>query len=127
MSRQQQDLDLVTRTTGESLTVRRAFGEPSEHDGVTVIPVAKVLGGSGTGFGSGELGGSARQEARTGSGEGAGGGGGFGVRVRPIGVFVIAGGNVTWRPAVDVNRALLGAQLAGMVIALAWAFRRRRR
>ncbi|MDJ0397913.1 MULTISPECIES: hypothetical protein [Rhodococcus] len=41
-------------------------------------------------------------------------GGGFGVGARPVGAYVISGGNVSWRPAVDVNR--LVRSVAGVVI-----------
>ena len=66
-----------------------------------------------------------------GRGSGHGGGGGFGTRVRPLGVYVVAPGGVRWRPAVDVDRAITGAQLvAGWVASVAllsWALRQRRR
>ena len=110
----------LTRAVLDLLTVRRVFGEAYERDGVRVIPVAKVLGGAGSGYGS-EDGGKKRRDE--------GGGGGFGVRVRPVGVYVMDDQGVHWRPAVDVNRIVLGGQLAGMVavLALSRALRRRRR
>jgi len=45
-----------------------------------------------------------------GSGSGHGGGGGFAVHVRAVGVYVIDDRGVHWRPAVDVNRVILGGQ-----------------
>lgn len=80
---------------GDAMTVRRVFGDPVERDGVTVIPVAKVRGGGGGGSGEGP------------EGRGKGWGGGFGVSATPAGVYVIRDGRVRWRPAVDVNRAIL--------------------
>ena len=76
------------------------FGESIEDQGVTVIPVAKVAGGGGGG----------------GDTEGNGGGG-FGLAGKPAGVYVVEGNGVRWRPAVDVNRVILGGQVV-MVVAL---------
>lgn len=58
-----------------------------------------------------------------GYGGGHGGGGGYGVRVKPVGVYVIDAGGVHWRPAVDLNRVVLGGQVvaATAVTALAGA------
>jgi hypothetical protein len=33
---------------------------------------------------------------------------------KPFGVFVIKDGDVTWRPAVDVNRMIVGCQLVAI-------------
>jgi uncharacterized spore protein YtfJ len=123
---------LVTRVAGDALHVRRVFGEPVRGEGVTLVPVASVIGGSGSGWGSGELGGGGDAGARTsarGDGSGAGGGGGFGVRVRPLGVYVVRGTDVEWKPAMDLVRVIAGGQLVGAiaVLALAWALRGRRR
>jgi uncharacterized spore protein YtfJ len=83
----------------DALTVKRVFGEPYEKDGVTVIPVASVQGGAGGGGGEGP------------DSQGKGSGSGFGLRARPVGAFVIRGDELAWRPAVDVNRIVLGGQL----------------
>ena len=122
------DLAALTRAVLDALTVRRVFGEVYERDGVQVIPVAKVLGGVGSGWGSGE-GGDHADGKDAGYGAGEGGGGGFGLRVRPVGVYVLDDAGVHWRPAVDVNRIALGGQLTGAValLALSRALRRRRR
>ena len=143
------DPTALTSTVSDLLTVRRVFGEAYERDGVRVIPVAKVLGGTGTGYGSGTSGPAASAEPAASAGsagpegsavpreggatgqdtspEGEGGGGGFGVRVRPVGVYVVDDTGVSWHPALDVTRIVLGGQLVGMVaaLALAWALRRR--
>jgi uncharacterized spore protein YtfJ len=90
----------------DALTVKRVFGEPYEKDGATVVAVAKVFGGAGGGGGEGP------------GGEGQGSGGGFGMSVRPAGMFLIRGEELTWRPAVDVNRIVLGGQVVAVIALL---------
>jgi uncharacterized spore protein YtfJ len=104
------------------MNVRRVYGEPYEVDGATIIPVAVVRGGGGGGGGEG----TGDQNGKTGSG--VGGGIGFGVQVRPVGVYVVKDGEVTWQPAVDVMRVILGGQLLGLVaiLTLRSLLRRRR-
>ena len=86
----------VVRVASEILSVKRVFGEPFACDGVTIIPVAKVMGGSG-------------------------GGSGLGVHVRPIGVYVVDSHGVHWHPALDVNRVILGGQVLAALVILAVA------
>jgi uncharacterized spore protein YtfJ len=90
----------------DALTVKRVFGDPYEKNGVTVIPAASVRGGAGGGSGEGP------------EGNGKGGGGGFGLTARPAGAYVIRGDQVTWQPAVDVNRIILGAQVLALAALL---------
>lgn len=97
--------ETIERAT-EALTVRRVFGEPYERNGVTVIPAARVQGGAGGGEGEGP------------GGDGRGGGSGYAVNAKPTGAFVIRGDDVAWRPAVDVNRVILGAQLVAIAAIL---------
>jgi len=113
------------RTARRLLHVRRAFGEPVERDGVTLVPVARVWGGTGYGGGDGMVEEVGDEAARSGSG----GGGGLGVGVTPVGVYVVKGGEVRWEPAFDLNRAIIGGQILGAiaVLAIARALRRRRR
>ena len=95
------------------MTVRQVFGEPIERDGLTIIPVAKVMGGGGGGS-SGETGSEgAAETART-----SNTGGGFGCRATPAGTSVIKDGTVSWQPALDLNRVILGGQVAGIVLFL---------
>jgi len=92
-------------------TVRRVFGEAYECDGATVIPVVSVRGGGGGGDGQGSKSGDAA--------EGSGSGYGFGLDARPVGVFVVRDGVVSWQPAVDVMRIVVGGQvlaLAGILV-----------
>jgi uncharacterized spore protein YtfJ len=50
----------------------------------------------------------------------AGGGGGVGLDAKPAGVFVINGSEVSWIPAVDVNRVIFGAQLVAIIALISW-------
>ncbi|MCS7475223.1 sporulation protein [Umezawaea endophytica] len=86
----------------DTITVRRVYSEPYERDGVTVITAAAVGGGGGVGVGKDEKG----KEGE---------GGGFGAAGRPVGAYVITGSQVSWRPAIDVNRLLTG--LAAVLVA----------
>lgn len=87
----------------------KVFGAPIKEDGVTVVPVARVGGGGGGGRGTGMP-----KDGRQQSGIG----GGLGVAAKPLGVFVIKDGKVAWRPAVDVNKVILGGQLVAMTALL---------
>jgi hypothetical protein len=68
------------------------FGEPLEQDGVTFIPVARLvrplLGGSRT------------------------------PPLTPIRAYVIRDGNVQWEPAFDLNRVVLVGKLVALVVLL---------
>jgi uncharacterized spore protein YtfJ len=94
----------------DSLTVQRVYGDPIEQDGIVVIPAASVGGGGGGGGDNDDN-----------------GGGGFGLKARPVGAYVIKDGEVSWKPAIDVGRMLLGWQVvAGIATLGLWAFARRR-
>ena len=102
-------LDAVREAVGRA-GADAVFGEPVHHDGIVVLPVARVSGGGGGGEGEGGPTDAKRPEAM-----GRGNGGGFGVSARPVGAFVIRDGAVSWRPAVDVNKVILGAQVVVVV------------
>jgi uncharacterized spore protein YtfJ len=104
------DVNELMQQTRDSLTVTRLFGEPYERNGISVIPVAVVRGGGGGGGGEGA--------GPDGVGTGSGSGGGFALAAKPAGVYVIDGNRVSFRPAVDVNRIILGAQIVGIVALL---------
>ena len=89
----------------DALTVRRVFGEPYEKDGVTVIPAAAVRGGGGGGGGEDNAG-------------NRGSGGGFGLAARPVGVYQVKDGEVTWIPAVDATRIAVLGQVVAIVFLL---------
>jgi uncharacterized spore protein YtfJ len=108
-------IDQLINGVRDVLTVGRVFGEPYERDGVTVIPAASVRGAGGGGGGKDEHG----QE---------GDGGGFLLTARPAGAYVVKDGEVTWQPAVDVNRIVLVAVLGWVTaVRLLAAIARRRR
>ena len=97
--------EIMSRAT-DAAQVKRVFGEPIERDGIVVIPVATVVGGAGGGRGT---------EA---GGAGEGSGAGLGLIARPAGAYVIKNGDASWRPAVDVNRIVLGGQVVAIVALL---------
>lgn len=90
-----------------ALAARRVFGEPIERDGVILVPAARIGGGGGGGIGA-----AAGRERPEGSGLG------FGLSARPAGAFVLDRGRLRWKPAIDVNRIILGGQL--IVLAALW-------
>lgn len=94
-------MEVVGQAT-DARTVKRVFGEPLEKDGVTVIPAASVRGGAGGGSGENP------------EGTGKGGGTGFGLSARPAGAYVIRNGQVTWQPALDLTRVVIGAQVVAL-------------
>jgi uncharacterized spore protein YtfJ len=119
------------RTMLDSAAARTVFGEPVTRDGVTVIPVARVVGAGGLGGGGGTRSGPDVGEPEAGevATHGSGSGGGFTLAARPVGVFVVRDGDAHWRPALDLNRIVLGAQVVGIVALLTarTLIRRRRR
>jgi uncharacterized spore protein YtfJ len=100
----------AVREVVDSTTTGKVFGSPISREGITVLPVAKVSGGGGGGGGA-EGGGEGEEQA-------GGAGGGLGVSAKPLGVFVINEGKVDWRPAVDLNKVIIGAQIVAVVALL---------
>jgi uncharacterized spore protein YtfJ len=98
----------------DAMSARRVYSEPYEKDGVTIITAAKVSGGGGGGSGGDASG-------------GTGSGGGFGLSATPVGAYVIKNGDVTWLPAIDINRVILGGQIIAIVMLMTMrTFMRRR-
>jgi len=93
----------VVSDAKSAMRASEVFGAPYEKNGVIVIPAAKIAGGAGGGGNEGEP---------------QAGGGGFGVYARPVGAFVIKGGDVSWQPALDLNRVILMGQLVAIVALL---------
>lgn len=132
-------VDNLTQAARDALDVRRVFGEAYTSGDAMIIPVAKIMGGSGMGFGGGGMPGPAKgtdaeHGAEDGKGDGhgdaglgEGAGGGYGVRAKPLGVYEVKGGTIRFVPAIDVSRLATGGQILAGVAVIAWAFRRRRR
>ncbi len=100
----------------DTMSVKRVFGDPIEKDGVTVIPVARVMGGAG---GGGTVAAEAGEGATGAANPAPGMGVGWGVAASPAGVYVIKGDQVIWQPAYDVQRlTLIGGMIAivGMLV-----------
>lgn len=97
-------------STLEGMQPKQVFGEPIERDGVIYLPAAKVRGGGG---GGGDTDGN--------------GGAGFGLTAKPAGMYVIRDGNAEWRPALDLNRVIIGGQIVAIVALLVFRsiFKRR--
>ena len=78
----------------ETVSVRDVYGEPYERDGVTIIPVARVIGAGGGGSGTG--------------GEGEGSGHGYALKSEPVGVYVIKDSSVSFQPIDKVIDKIIG-------------------
>jgi uncharacterized spore protein YtfJ len=89
----------------DAIDIRQVYGEPYERNGITIIPVARVSGGGGSG--TGMMGGPEK-----------GSGMGYGFRAEPAGVYVIKGDTVAWQPAVNVNKIVAGSFAVAMVALL---------
>jgi uncharacterized spore protein YtfJ len=98
------DATALLEKAHDVLNGRQVIGDPYEKNGVTVIPVVSIRGGGGGG------------DARTGTPGGAGGG--IGLVARPVGAYVIRGDTVSWLPAIDINRIVLGGQLVSIAAIL---------
>ena len=79
-------VEQIARQVGAHSHASSVFGEPVTRDGVTVIPVARVVGAFGAGA-SGGAGSSDPNDPSKRSGTGVGGGGGF--VVTPVGMIEI--------------------------------------
>jgi uncharacterized spore protein YtfJ len=102
------DATALLEKAHEVLNARQVIGEPYERNGTVLLPVVSIRGGGGGGGGD------------AGNGAPSGAGGGIGLMARPVGAYVMRGDKVTWLPAVDVNRVILGAQIvaiAALVVA----------
>ncbi|MBN1209186.1 MAG: hypothetical protein JXB05_30290 [Myxococcaceae bacterium] len=108
--------ELLDKTRGD-ISAKRVFGEPVQQGDAIIIPAAKVSGGGGGGEGKGP------------AEQGSGAGSGFGLSARPVGAFVIRNGHARWRPAIDVNRVILGGQIVAAIglLVLGTVLRARRR
>ena len=102
----------VEQTVASSASVKNIFGEPIQHNGRTVIPVARVAYGFGGGGGSGKL------------PEGEGGGAGVGVVALPVGVVEISDEGTRYI-SFSLDKKLLGALAIGAFAGM-FFFRKKR-
>ena len=85
----------VKSALGDRLSAQTAYGEPVVVDGVTVIPVARIMLGFGAGGGVGEAKRSSDgEDAPTATGSGGGGGG----VVQPLGFIEVSSTGARWVP-----------------------------
>lgn len=92
----------LAERTGASAGAQVALGEPVEHDGVVVIPVANARWGLGAGPGG------VRRELGS-RGEGGGGG----IAVSPVGYIELRDGGARYRPVFDAATHVPLALAAG--------------
>jgi uncharacterized spore protein YtfJ len=115
--------DLSTRamqtldSARQAILGQRVFGDAYQVGDVTIIPVSIVRGGAGGGGGEGQ-GPAGAESSDTAAPQGSGGGAGFGINARPVGVYVVKGDSVEWKPAVDRMKAVLGGQVVAIVALL---------
>jgi uncharacterized spore protein YtfJ len=93
----------------DNVSVGKVFGSPITQGETIVLPVARISGGAGGGSGTGP--------AEQGK-ENGGVGGGVGMSAKALGVFVLRDGKVSWRPAVDVNKIIVGGQIVAVTALL---------
>jgi uncharacterized spore protein YtfJ len=97
------DVEQVLHRSAEMMSASRVFGPPVEREGVTLVPVALVLGGGGGGVGGPD----------TSPGDGAG----FGLLSVPLGAYAITNGEARFVPSYDVSvLAVIGASLLKKLI-----------
>jgi uncharacterized spore protein YtfJ len=121
-----QTLDRVASQIGAQADVRTVFGEPVTAHGITVIPVARVIGGFGAGAGGG-----GDQASGPSAGAGVGAGGGF--SASPVGFIEIDANGARFRDVEGPlgpwsgTTELVFRLLSGGVRALVSAVRKRAR
>jgi uncharacterized spore protein YtfJ len=107
-------LERLAGVVGSSVQAQAVYAQPVERDGITVIPVARVVYGFGGGGGT-------KPEAGGQQGEGGGGG----AQVRPVGFITVRSGSAEFRsipdPSAEARRIF--ALLAGAGLG-AWLFLR---
>jgi len=108
-----------------SANVKTIFGDPISAESRTIIPVARVGYGFGSGFGEGGVPQRANQSeaGRQPFGQGAGGGGGIGVV--PVGVIEISTQGTRFIPISSRRKLALAAAL-GVLLGVVLSRRRSR-
>jgi uncharacterized spore protein YtfJ len=98
-------VERVAEKMGVHASAKAVYADPVEHDGVTVIPVAKLRWGFG--------GGSGRKQGKRGKG------GGGGMRAAPLGYIEIKDGHTEFKPIRDpmtLVPIMAAGGLAGWII-----------
>ncbi|MHB8416696.1 MAG: spore germination protein GerW family protein [Myxococcales bacterium] len=96
------DVQDVLVQVREQIGPKHVFGEPIREGETVMVPVARVRGGGGGGGNGVE-------------GKPGGQGVGFGMTAIPTGAFVFREGKLSWRPALDLNRVIMGAQFVAAI------------
>ncbi|MHB1132326.1 MAG: spore germination protein GerW family protein [Chloroflexota bacterium] len=110
-----ENMEKVLATIAGFGTVDAAFGPARVMGDYTVIPVAEIAGGMGTGFGGG------RDESGAG---GSGGGAGGAITTRPIATIVVGPEGVSVKPVYDLTKLWLAAIMT-LAFVLPWLGRLR--
>ena len=111
-------LEKVGEVFGSAATVKNVFGDPIQLDGKTVVPVAKVVMGFGSGFGTGR---SPNQSSTDALAEGGGGGGGM--RAVPAGALEITASETRFIPFHNTGwlaTAFAAGVVLGTLLARRW-------
>jgi uncharacterized spore protein YtfJ len=99
------------------MNAKAVFGEPIQQGSLTLIPVASVTYGFGSGQGYGR---GTPKQGKEGApeagqegdqGEGAGAGGGAGGMARPLGYIKIDENGAKWEPTMNMTLVSLGGML----------------
>jgi uncharacterized spore protein YtfJ len=96
------------------MNAKAVFGEPIQQGGTTLIPVASITYGFGSGQGWGrspKREGAPEGEAGTGQDEGAGAGGGGGGMARPLGYIRIDENGAKYEPTMNMTLVSIGGML----------------
>lgn len=108
-------------TAGSGTATDASTAAPASAPGATSTTAESAPGGPHVRGGAARWWGHLRPVAGQARGAGRAGAGGFASHARPLGVYVVHDGEVTWRPALDLNRVILGGQIVGAVVGTALA------
>ncbi|WP_206155880.1 hypothetical protein [Cellulomonas taurus] len=108
-------------TAGSGTATDASTATAASAPGATSTTAESAPGGPHVRGGAARWWGHLRPVAGQARGAGRAGAGGFASHARPLGVYVVRDGEVTWRPALDLNRVILGGQIVGAVVGTALA------
>lgn len=123
-----QSLEIIATHLDHDASAKNVYGEPIITQGKTILPVAKVSLGMGSGFGKKQAG--SERENKLFSGKTAhmqdGGGSGGRLVAQPTGVFEITGKGTRYIPA-DTTRYIVLGGIVGLLIGRWLAYRKYRK